>query len=296
MDDKEAMKLTYGLITWNRFEELQKVIRRVSPHVDRTVVVDGDSSDGSIEWLRSKECRDMNVDVFIHPWQDDFIAQRNRYIYYADTPGWLLTTDTDELLEDRAAYQLRQIVADAEKSGVTLVRFNAHDVHVDERGVVTDNKTNYYEPMLFKLGPRVKYTGTLHHSLHREKGIIRDVDFRYFHVKSVPDMMFHGARNYWHSSKVGSDKRDLWQSRFREMCSKHGFEYFHDLAAAMRAGTVPEEIAKWFLRMRTDKNPEIRAYFNCYYVLLHPERNINGWENEDYKWISGRTPVKGMKF
>jgi len=285
------------LITWNRFEELQKVIRRVSPHVDRTVVVDGDSRDGSLEWLRSTECTRMNVEVFVHPWQDDFIKQRNYYIQHAGQDGWLLTTDTDELLEDSAAYSIKNIVASAESQEATLCRFRAHDIHVDENGKVNTNLTNYYEPMLFKLGKNVRYTGILHHSLHKLPGKTVDFpEYRYYHVKSIPNMWFHGARNYWHSAGVGKDKRDGMQEKFRKLCTAQGIKYFHELAEMMRARILPEPIIEWLKEHRDHGNPEIRAYFNCYYVFMHPDLNW-GMSNMDFPFQEGRkSTLKGMHF
>lgn len=289
------MKITYGLITWNRLEELKTAIRRVSPHVDRTVVIDGGSTDGSLEWLASDFCSRNRVEVFVYPWKDNFIEQRNRYIQHAGEEGWLITTDTDEHLEDAAAYTLRSIAQKAEGEGCSLVRFRAHDIHIHIDGSVQEHRPDYWEPMFFKLGHGVKYTGTLHHSLVRAPGKAINSDLRYFHVKSVPNMWFHGARNYWLSSSMARNTEDRTHSEFREMCRRHGIEYFHDMAKRMREGTVPRECVEWIVRYKDADNAEMRAYFITYFVLMHPELNY-GLSNRDFPYESNRKPIQNIGF
>lgn len=290
------MKITYGMIAWNRLHEMETAIRRVAPHVDRTVVIDGGSTDGSLEWLESDFCKKHNVETFIYPWKDNFIEQRNRYIQHAGNDGWLLTTDTDEYLEDAAAYTIREIVADAEKQRASLVSFRAHDIHIHIDGSVRQHSPDYWEPMLFKLGPGVRYHGTLHHSLHRAPGGMVKSPLRYFHVKSVPNMWLHGARNYWISSKMAGNESDAAHREFRRQCAGHGIEYFHQMAEHMQNGTVPEPLIEWMIYNKEHSNAEVRAYFIVYFVLLHPEKNIWHYGNVDFPYDPNRKPVKGMGF
>jgi len=247
-------------------------------------------------WLNNDERKYLGVEYFVYPWKDNFIEQRNKYIQHAGNDGWLLTTDTDEYLEDAAAYTIRSIVANAERQGASLVNFRAHDIHIHIDGSVTQNLPKYWEPMLFKLGPGVQYTGTLHHSLRRAPGKTINSELRYFHVKSVPNMWLHGARNYWISSKMAGNASDAAHKEFRRQCQGHNINYFHEMAKHMKDGTVPEPLVEWIIYNKEHSNAEVRAYFIVYFVLLHPEKNIWRYSNIDFPYDANRKPIKGMGF
>lgn len=291
-------KIAFCLCTFSpdgnsRLNEVKTVIRRTSPHVDRTIVIDGGSTDGIIEWLSSEECKKLNVEVHVHPWMDDPPGQRNRYLRYADGDDWLIILDADELLEEPALYTLHQLAEESEKNGVTLVGFQSHDIIIDNinNGPVYENLAEHWAPSFFKHGPEVHYTGHTHVTLHALPGVRFNSHYRYFHIKTVADQWIRSSRNYWTSAKIAQNIRDDTWKHFRELCTSYGFKYFYELIASMRCNTIPENLIKFIIDNRDNDNPELRSLFVVYFVLLHPELNP-GISNQDFKYDKDRKPVK----
>ena len=288
-------KITLYLCVWNRFRELQTYIRRHSPHVDRTVIIEGGSKDESLDFLRSQECRDLNVETYIHEWRDSPPEFRNHFFKYAGLDGWALSLDVDELLEDPAIYTIRQIAEDAEKRGIGTVKFNAHDIRISEDGKVWEHCSNYHNPNFWKLTPHLQYVGGTHVGLAGRWGGEEDSKYRYFHIKTYMDEWLRASRNYFTTSQPAQNTHDSAWIEFRTLCNKYQLKYFYMLEALMQAGTVPEEIVKWMDLNKDDDNAEKRAYFVCYRVYIHPELNP-GMSNRDYPYDSDRKPIRGMKF
>jgi glycosyltransferase involved in cell wall biosynthesis len=290
-----APKVTYCLVDFNRKKLLQKAIRHTSPHVDRTICIDGGSKDGSVEWLKSQECKDLNVEVFVHLWEDNPPKQRNFYLDYAGNNGWVLVTDDDEYLEEPAAWSLRNMAEEAEKNGVSLIRFNSHDVQISAEGKVWEHKSDYWNPMFFKMGPGVRYKGHTHVSLDRLPGKVIDSPFRYFHCKSVPEEFARGARNYWTTARVASNIQDEDWLKFKKLCKQNGLTYFYEMEALLRAGTVPQDLSQWMIDNRNHQNVEVCSYFITYFVFLHPELNM-GISNRYFTFQPNRKPFKEIYF
>lgn len=290
-----STKITYCMVHWNRISELQKAVRHHSPHVDRTIIIDGGSTDGSIEWLQSDECKRMNVEVFVHPWCDDPPGHRNKYLEYAGGGGWVLVTDSDEYIEEPAIWNIRQIVEQQERSGVSVIAFNAHDIQRSDTGSIWENKSNYWNPMLFKMAPSVRYVGHTHVTITRLPGGTHHSPFRYFHIKSTPDQWYRGARNYWTTAAPASNVHTPEWKTFKDICGKHGMKFFHDIAKSMEEGKVPQDIVDWMISNKDSDNPEIRSYFVTYLVFMHPELNT-GIGNRDFEYKSDRKQIKGMRF
>lgn len=293
------MKITFCLCTFSpdgnsRIDEVKTVIRRTSPRVDRTIVVDGGSTDGIIEWLKSEECKKLNVEVYVHPWMDDPPGQRNRYLRYADGfSDWILLLDADELLEEPALYTLHQLAEESEKNGVTLVGLQSHDIITDniEGKPVYENLAEHWAPSFFKHGPEVHYSGHTHVTLHALPGVRFNSHYRYFHIKTLADQWIRGQRNYFTSAKVAQNVVDDTWKKFREMCSSHGIRYFYELVGLMRKGTVPSDLERFFVEHKDSDNSELRSMFVTYFVLLHPELNPE-LSNRDFEYKPDRKPVE----
>jgi glycosyltransferase involved in cell wall biosynthesis len=288
---------------WNRLRELQIYMRHHAPYVDRTIVIDGGSTDGSLEWLSSKEGQDLRIETHVSTWIDDPPGQRNKYIdLVKHTNTWALVLDVDELLEHPGIYSIRQIAAEAEKRNCYTVKFNAHDIQIQPDGTIWEHCSSYFNPNFFKTFPDQRYMGTTHvglYGLRGGEGADRngwDHRFRYFHIKTKMDEYYRGCRNYWTSAQVAQNVQNdpTWLS-FKEICSKHSLQYFYQLAALMQAGTVPEDIANWFILNKDSDNSETRSFFVCYFHFMHPELN-SGISNRDYNYDPNRQPIKGMKF
>lgn len=288
-------KVTYCMVHWNRLTELQKVVRLTSPHVDKTIIIDGGSTDGSLEWLRSEECKKLNVVSIVRPWDDNPPGARNAYLDAAGNDGWILVTDCDEFLEEPALYTLKQTVHKLEKEGCTLICYNSHDIQTDVDGSVWEHKSGYWNTMLFKAGPTVRYHGHTHVGLSYLPGQVHKSPFRYFHIKSIPDQWLRGARNYWTTSACASNTRDTEWQNFKFIVNKYGYKLFADIVKDMRNGTIPQEIVDWMISTKNDSNTEKRSYFITYLIYLHPELNPN-ITNIDFEYDSNRKPINNITF
>jgi glycosyltransferase involved in cell wall biosynthesis len=295
------MKITHTLVHLNRLEELQKNIRHHAPYVDRVIVSDGDSTDGSLEWLRSDEAKSMNVEVVVEkqyrmPHGDHTPIARNPYLRMLDT-GWMLCTDTDEFVEEEACRKLHHFAERAEAAGYDEVRFQARDIWTYETGEMTDNlaETYWKQDMFVKIVPNMSYVGHTHSGLSRPgtgrwaKAQGQDGRFlHYRHEKSERMMIRNSSYLYWTTCGNAQNRTDspVW-IQFHEMMSKYGFEDWHEFNKAMEKGGLPDEIKDWMIDHRNADNPEEAAYFIYYFVWLHPAENIdklNSERHSRYTW------------
>lgn len=288
------MKIEYALVTLNRLSELQRALRLVSPHVDRTIVVDGASEDGSIEWLNSQECKEMRVEVKVskqyrYAYGNHTPRERNQYLELASkNDSWLLITDTDEYLQEEAVKSLRQLATDAERKGYNNIGFRAHDYWTYEDGQVYDNLSNYWHhSMFFKATPKMTYVGATHAGIHRPELQNRKIDlpFEYLHVKQERNMWRNSAYLWWTTAKNASNFTDdpIWED-FHRLMKKYGWIDWHEFNKAMVKGNLPQEIKDWFIANKDDDNPEKRAYFMTYFIWLHPNENVDQVSNRDKQW------------
>ena len=279
-------------MTLNRLEELQTVIRKVSPWVDRTCVVDGGSTDGTIEWLDSDECQDLNVDYEVHKQVrlargNHTPGERNHYLKMAGNSGWILVTDTDEFLEELACRNLRNLVIKAEENGCDGIAFNAHDIWTYETGEVYDSVSNYYNPTFFKVYRGIHYAGHTHSRIVRpgspEKWM--QTKLQYHHTKTERRMWHNSTYLWWTTAKIADNAIDVpeWQ-QFHELMGDYDYYDWHEFNKVMEAGQVPEEVCQWFIDHKEAESPEERAWFVWYFIFRHPELNTQKLSNRDKDW------------
>jgi len=96
-----SLPIVYCMMTQNRLLETKHCVDLVGPYVDEVVVVDGGSTDDSVFYLRNRD----DVNMFIHPWEDNFPKQRTNYIKRArEVVGhddfWCYDEETQILTED----------------------------------------------------------------------------------------------------------------------------------------------------------------------------------------------------
>jgi dimeric dUTPase (all-alpha-NTP-PPase superfamily) len=286
------MKITYVLVTLNRLEELQVALRRVSPYVDRTCVVDGGSEDGSIEWLGSDECKKMNVDFKVSKqvrlqYGDHTPRERNQYLEMAGTEGWILYTDTDEWLEEEACKNLYKLAEYAESVGANRIAFRAHDYWTHEDGQIYDHLSDYYnQSSMWRATSKQTYIGHTHAGIYTgEQPRVLQVGFEYLHVKNERTMWKNGSFLYWTSAKVADNVTEdpIWK-QFHEVMRKYGYEDWHLFNKDMVKGNIPEEVKRWFIDHRDSENSDERSNFVHYFIFLHPSENILHISNRDKEW------------
>jgi len=280
------IKVTLCLASFNRLEESKIYIRRHCRFVDRTIIIDGGSWDGSIEYFNSDECKKLNVECYVHPWIDDPPGQRNRYLKLIDG-GWVLVLDCDELLEEPALYKLKLLAQQAEGTGCNGVAFTAHDIQVDPEGGVYESKSSYHNRLFFKATPGMIYLGHTHVGLFRPgcNDVCMKSGYSYYHVKPWEDVFFRGCRNYWTTCATANNRNDdpIWIN-FKKIVTDAGFKYFYQFAEYMKKGNIDQKFKQWFIDNKESENTEARSWFSSYFVFLHPEENIDKISNRDFKY------------
>jgi hypothetical protein len=250
----------------------------------------------SEEFLDSQECKDMNVEWFVidvpyHP-----PTLRNAYLSRLPVGAWCIHTDCDEFLEEPACYQLRSIVTKAEENGVNRVAFNAHDIRIGLNGEVWDSKSNYYNPILYKVSEGINWNGETHGGIHTPTMApkIANVEYRYFHIKTTASEFLRGCHNYWSTGQVAQNNTNVpeWKE-FKALCAQNGFESFPQLYEAMVAGQMPEDLKHWTIMNRNNENSEARSFFVVYFGLMHPEQNTYLAGNRDLPYNKDRKPHAG---
>lgn len=88
-----AETIGLAMITQNEETHIPATIPQFYNVVDDIVVVDGGSTDGTVQW-----CERLGARVIHHPFENDFSAQKNRAIEALNT-DWIYLHDPDERLE-----------------------------------------------------------------------------------------------------------------------------------------------------------------------------------------------------
>lgn len=274
----------------NRLKELQKAVRLTAPYVDRTIVIDGCSTDGSMDWLQSYECKQLNVDYrfipqYLYQYGNHNPDKRNPYLTLAGHDGWLLCMDDDEYLEEDALQSLRVLASDAEAKGYDGIKFLPHDIWTMEDGSVHDVRhTDWWAPMFWKSYPGQHYEGHTHTRIVRPgaKDSWLKTKYHYKHIKDERRLWRNSTQNYWTTVGLAQNSTNdqTWQE-FHKLMQKYGFLDWHRFDKIMAAGTVPQEIVDWFIAHKDAENPEERSWFVHYLILTRPELNVTRISNRD---------------
>ena len=293
MQTQETPRVTYCLLTLDRLAELQKAVRHTAPWVDRTIVIDGCSTDGSMEWLQSDECKQLRIDYkfipqHLYQYGNHNPDKRNPYIEMAGSDGWLLVMDTDEYLEVEALQKIHGLAAEAEAGGYDGLKFLPHDLWTMEDGTVHDVKhTDWWAPMFWKSYPGQRYEGHTHVRIVRPgaKDNWKKTNWSYQHIKDERRIWRNATQNYWTTvGEAQNNKDDPTWLAFHMMMQKYGFLDWHKFDKLVTAGTVPQEIVDWFIAHKDAANPEERAWFVWYLIVLHPELNTGKLSNVDKEY------------
>lgn len=284
--------IAYCMLTKDRFKETQFAIRRVAPYVDKTCIVDGKSTDGTIEWLNSQECRDLNVEFKIIPqhlymYGNHYPNERNPYLEMAKDCDWTVRTDSDEFIEEEACKNFYNLIDKAKKEDADGIMFQSHDVWTNEDGSVFDDSPDFWNHLMWKNFPGQHYEGHTHVHLVRPgaKNKWMKSGYKYEHVKHERNIVHSSTKWYWTTAKVADNFTDdeTWKS-FHRTIQKYGHRDWHEFTIEMDKGNLPQEIKDWFIQHRFAQNSEERSWFDWYFIFLHPEENVERLNGKTRPW------------
>jgi glycosyltransferase involved in cell wall biosynthesis len=270
------MRITYCMMTYNRLYETMQCIARVKPYVDRVVVVDGGSNDDTIITLRNYD----GVELYLHPWEDNFPQQRTNYLTHAgeDNGGtdWVLVSDPDELFSVDALKNMRKEIESA--GPYNMLAFESNSVSMKGPKIVHHRQDKYWKALLFKWNKGIHYIGNPHETLVIEKGHrVKNLPYHYYHIKQDNVTWHRGARNAW----VGGggpnmgERQKLWKP-FKDLVkAKTGIESWVDFDKYMIKGNIDSEIRDQLIEFRKevgyDGSSEWREFYKTYFRIYHPE-------------------------
>ena len=107
------MRLHAAMMTQNELPYLIYNINRLLPGVDSVTIVDGGSTDQTIIYMRNWSKIEPKIRFFLHPWKDNFPAQRNNYLMHiaeiAQENDFIFVCDPDEILDEAGVLNLRNL-------------------------------------------------------------------------------------------------------------------------------------------------------------------------------------------
>jgi glycosyltransferase involved in cell wall biosynthesis len=277
-------KITFACVTQNRINNLKRNIPKVVDYVDRIVIVDGYSVDGSKEWLESYSPK---IFVTQRQWDDSFANQYNEYLKHIGE-GWVLLCDDDELPSEQLLKCMRDVVKNSDHGRIySCVEFKCHPIETDNNGVIVNDNgpVDYYRQIFYLYQPEMKYKIDLHQCLvgYKNGRMIRRQE-TYYHIKSDEDSYRNACRNWWIagvwlSGATEGYKPEEWYE-LRDLVLKvyPEVKVFGDFNAIMVRGNMNQEIKDYLYKTKDtpDEPPqrmmnELRAYWKYYFEKLHPE-------------------------
>lgn len=143
------MKINLVMIVKNEERSLKKCLKSVKPLVDRMIVVDTGSKDGT-----RKIAEEMGAEVYDFQWIDDFSAARNFALEQSDG-DWNLILDADEYVRPLKRRELERSLTG--KKGTWLGGILRYDSWPEEEGVSVSTSVL---PRLLPKG--IRYSGRIH--------------------------------------------------------------------------------------------------------------------------------------
>lgn len=276
--------INFACVTQNRIKNLKRNLPKIVDYVDRIIIVDGYSVDGTKEWC---EQFSPKVTVVQREWDDSFANQYNRYLREVND-GWVLICDDDEIPSKELLNNLRSIVIDSnngDKYSVVSVRCNPMEIDGDGNIINDPGPVNYYRDILFKYNPGMKYMVDLHQSLKGYcNGKVIRCEKPYYHLKSDEDGYRNACRNWWIAGvwddRINNGYQPPEWHEFKKIVTEAypNVKVFGDFNAIMVKGNIKQEVKDYLEKIKdiTDEQPlrlfnELRAYWKYYYEKLHPE-------------------------
>lgn len=276
------MQVIYCMMCQNNMMEVKACIERALPYVDHIVIVDGGSVDDSIFYFRNWSQQEPKLHFYIHPWQDNFSAQRTNYLRHADEfaqPGdWILVSDPDELFEENTFANLKNVVAAINNKGdYNAAGFQCRSISLKGPIKVWENMDNYWKHLFYRWEPGLRYVGNPHETLVISGGLrIVNTTLIYEHIKQENVIWKRGMRNMFVGGggpNLGT-KNQRWLD-LRDICNDLDIESWHQFNNYLLKGNIAQPLKDWMIKYHDtdgwDGASEHREAYKTYFRIYHPE-------------------------
>jgi len=268
----------------NALDSVRKRFVDMAPYVDRMIYIDGGSIDDTIIYMSNRD----DVEMHIHPWEDNYGKQRNYYLEYAnqgDVADWIVVSDHDEYFSNHLLSNLRDHIdlAEAQNKNQICVQCRLTYMHGDD--IASAELRPFWKPLIFKNEPGVYYEGSPHETMHNPGGWretkIGGASTHYAHVRQDNVIWIKGARNFVVSGGAMMYDRNPHYVTFKEALNKDGHELdsikFNKL---MVDGKVGHHTTQWIVDHKDINDPdlpdcccsEMRECYLAYFKIYHPEK------------------------
>ncbi len=151
---------------------LKRSLTNVASYVDEMVIVDGGSTDKTVEIAKN-----FNARVIYSPWKEDFAAQRNISLKHA-SKDWILVIDADEVYEKKLLEELQSLAQ--------------NDIKIDafafpRKNYIDGKQTTAYPDLqtrFFKRDKKIRYERALHEIVVGFHRIASAMDLHIIHKKT----------------------------------------------------------------------------------------------------------------
>ncbi len=272
--------IVYCMIGGNKLHEIKDYIPTTLGYVDKFIYIDGQSTDGTVEFM-NKLSKDNNNKIILisKEWVDKFSYFRNFYLEYLkdqNYDGWIIVSDTDEHYPIDTLSKLREIIKMSEHGNAfNGIKFRARDIIVDDNDqtkIVSDSLSTYWKALMFKFHQNVIYEGEPHETLSGVPISWKRTDLIYKHIRSQRKIYERAVENFFISN---SNRYSQKWSEFRSLCTKNNISKFKDFFKLYKEGTLASDIENWIYNHRNDNgdgDSEVREMAKLYYEMLHQEK------------------------
>jgi len=297
------MKTYFCQMVVNRLEMMRFNLEHAFPYFDHFVIVDGGSTDGSVEWLKEQP----KVSLVEFKWCDNFPKSRNQYLIRVgelrepDEVSLCCVADDDEFYSEYLMQNIHNAGALMLSQGANQMAIRCRSVSLGrDNSRVWENLDNFWKPLIFFWEPGIHYADSvLHETLIPPSGVrpmqVEDAantnqEVLYEHIKRENIIWPRGFRNFYTfggGPNLGENQA-LWRP-FRALLAEIGsFENWIAVEEYLVKGNVDQRLKDWFIKYRLDgtseygiehegrKVPydgasEVREAFLTYFVWYHPE-------------------------
>lgn len=169
---KKRVSISLCMIVLNEEKFLKRSLTNVAPYVDEMIIVDGGSTDKTLEIARS-----FNARIFQSPWKEDFAAQRNISLKHAKN-DWILVIDADEIYEKKLLEALQSLALN--NIGIDAFAFPRKNfIDGKQTSAYPDHQTRF-----FKRDKEIRYERLIHEVVVGFHRIASPMDLHIIHKKT----------------------------------------------------------------------------------------------------------------